>query len=162
MVRQFEGWVAEHDRHQAPTMVLIGSSVHHMFQLHENNLRHYEEQLRKLKPTAHRLAEAGTPVIWCSQNEIIDLYVSTGAFGSGISSDKVRRYDQAARRIFRDSTVLVWDSIRPLADEYVRGCRHHPNRNDRLGHHDCGDFVHTGKVAIDEGIQYLLNFFCTK
>lgn len=84
-------------------MKMKGSSVHHMFQLHENNLRHYEEQLRKLKPTAHRLAEAGTPVIWCSQNEIIDLYVSTGAFGSGISSDKVRRYDQAARRIFRSA-----------------------------------------------------------
>jgi hypothetical protein len=69
--------------------------------------------------------------------------------------------EQSTIYAYRKTQVLFWNSSEPLSREYIRGCSFiHRQHIDR--HHRCGDFVHTGYVAIHRSTHLFMNFLCNK
>ena len=62
---------------------------------------------------------------------------------------------------FRDAGLLIWDSLGFLADAYLSSCFLRDNyRADGRWFYNCGDYIHTGFVALRHGTQILLNSLC--
>ncbi len=61
----------------------------------------------------------------------------------------------------RDTSIVIWDTINALAEEYIRACT--LTRYDRQDVHvyeNCHDLIHTGMNAISLGTRLFLNHIC--
>ena len=58
--------------------------------------------------------------------------------------------------------VRIWDSSNPLAEEYIRSCKLAKRKdvNKFTSYTNCGDYIHTGFVALSSATQLLMNDIC--
>jgi hypothetical protein len=61
--------------------------------------------------------------------------------------------------LFRDSGILLWDSMKELTEEYIRSC-FLLERSDHFGYYACHDGVHNDYIVIDLGMQLVFNTMC--
>lgn len=78
-----------------------GASLHHMLDAIGENEIWFEQQLRLLAPLLWRLVDrAGVGVVWRA-GDAVGVYAERDATTSDFTVDKIRRYDNIARRVFR-------------------------------------------------------------
>ena len=77
---------------------ILGSAFHHMITKHED-YGSYVEKLNKLKPTLVRLSKSAR-VVWLNQAPTLD-FDRSPIINIFMHTDKLLRYNQAAKNIFR-------------------------------------------------------------
>jgi hypothetical protein len=62
---------------------------------------------------------------------------------------------------FSDTNIPVWESMLPMALEYIRGCQLNV-RLDSWFMQNCRDYIHTGYTIIYQSSQILMNHLCNR
>lgn len=61
----------------------------------------------------------------------------------------------------RDTGAIFWESMERTVREYIRSCAL-LDRKDRHRYYGCRDHIHNGYVALDRGMQFMINSVCNR
>ncbi|XP_032798078.2 N-acetylneuraminate 9-O-acetyltransferase isoform X2 [Daphnia magna] len=173
VIESIRHWSSPNDDTERPYLVFLSMVLWHIVRIHsQDEYNVYQHKLKVINPILGQLAK-GSQVIWLNQYPMLTFYGGMPYGGVNdsdiILSEKAHRYNKDIRRIFGNhSSVRIWDSSNPLAEEYVRGCalfrRGHPGpplfRDPDHSFIDCKDYIHTGYSALSLATQILFNDIC--
>ncbi|KZS14819.1 Uncharacterized protein APZ42_020190 [Daphnia magna] len=168
---------ATFDPIERPHLLFLSIVVHHMLGTNGADHRLYEENFKKFAPELGRLAKF-SQVIWFNQYPVEELPEKIHDHNTYIHSEKINIGKMATTCTFlpfssrnENSSIRIWDSSDPLAEEYIRSCA--ALKRDEIVHvdsrpylfkdaafADCNDFIHTGYSALSQATNLLYNDIC--
>ncbi|KAI9559232.1 hypothetical protein GHT06_016021 [Daphnia sinensis] len=166
-------WASPNHETERPYLIFLSMVLWHLVRIHsQDEYNVYQGKLKVINPILNQLSK-GSQIIWLHQYPMLTFYGGMpygGVHDSDIIlSEKAHRYNKDVRHILRNnSSIRIWDSSNPLAEEYVRGCalirRGHPGprfyKDPDHSFIDCNDYIHTGYSALSLATQILFNDIC--
>ncbi|XP_046644655.1 uncharacterized protein LOC124330272 [Daphnia pulicaria] len=166
LISIFNLWGDSED-YQTPDFIFLGSTVHNMLkELYNLNHRSFLENLElDLLPAIlnYLRVHPQKQIIWMLQTPSTDLLapISLYSYNEKIHIKKIQDYNNIVRRVFKGTRVLIWDSLLPAAEEYIRSCAlqmfHHA---DDTVYEYCIDSIHFGNRILSIGSQLIYNHLC--
>ncbi|KZS12572.1 Uncharacterized protein APZ42_022703 [Daphnia magna] len=166
-------WVSPNHEEKQPYFIFLSMVLWHIVRIHsQEEYTVYQENLKDISPVLSQLTN-NSRVIWLNQYPMLTFYEGMPYGGASnldiILSENAHRYNEAIRSILANrSSVRIWDSSNPLAEEYVRSCtlirRGHSkfalSEDPDHSFIDCEDYIHTGYSALSLATQLLFNDIC--
>ncbi|XP_057368637.1 uncharacterized protein LOC130689715 [Daphnia carinata] len=159
LIADFKRWASSSKGISVPDFILLGVTAHHIDKRNILDFEKFENLLgNELMPLINRslTVHSHQEIVWLSQSRTTQTFSSKNVY-----SPLIEKYNEKIHHIFKDTRVVLWDSINALIAEYLRACAIREfKRGDKLWYSNCGDFIHPGFSALFLSTSLIVDHIC--